>query len=610
MAAGETRGIVLPRAEKRPNVPTIRKWTAREIRALREAARMSLRDFSARLGISDRMISKWEAGDVKNLRPDSQALLDTFLRDAPEDVHARLAAMLGTAPPNSPNRVLRGIREERGETRAEFAEAMARVARQIGEEVYPDEKYVERLESGVIGWPRPPIRNVLAKLCNRPIGDLGFVAPILSSRDSAVSEDDRSGEGEQARVNLSLRNAILASGMEVAQFAREVGVGPKTVERWITQGRVPYPRHRWQASRILGREESELWPDPAPEREFPEISSVTLVEAFRNDIPRTHHFSFGVIQPDIQPLLDNMSKASAVPVISALREVQRGYVIADRLTGALAVSDAIRTQIPVVEMACEVTRGADRAEALEFACRFMEFCGWIHQDAGDLPAAMFWTDRAFDYAMELCDRRTIAYTLMRKSAIATEAGNPAQGLGIANFALSDPGVLTPRLRAVILRQRAHAHAALHEPTEVARDADNALAEAVAGISQGEEDRAPYCSPTYVAMEAGQSMVIAGQPQNALDVLAKSHSEWSDRAQVRDYALCVSRLATAYAAADEFDQACETAEEAISLAYGIGSRRVIRQLSELFTTLGRWRSDPVITATRGKLSVLIGSFQPE
>ncbi len=96
MAAGETRGIVLPRAEKRPNVPTIRKWTAREIRALREAARMSLRDFSARLGISDRMISKWEAGDVKNLRPDSQALLDTFLRDAPEDVHARLAAMLGT----------------------------------------------------------------------------------------------------------------------------------------------------------------------------------------------------------------------------------------------------------------------------------------------------------------------------------------------------------------------------------------------------------------------------------------------------------------------------------------------------------------------------------
>jgi hypothetical protein len=39
--------------------------------------------------------------------------------------------------PRVPNSVLRGIREqERRETRAEFAEAMARVAHEIGEAVY------------------------------------------------------------------------------------------------------------------------------------------------------------------------------------------------------------------------------------------------------------------------------------------------------------------------------------------------------------------------------------------------------------------------------------------------------------------------------------------
>src|SRR5580692_2886252 len=76
--------------------------------------------------------------------------------------------------PRTPNRVLRGIREqERRETRAEFAESMARVAREMGEEVYPDAKYVERLESGAISWPRPPYRNILAELCGRPIGELG-----------------------------------------------------------------------------------------------------------------------------------------------------------------------------------------------------------------------------------------------------------------------------------------------------------------------------------------------------------------------------------------------------------------------------------------------------
>jgi hypothetical protein len=158
--------------------------------------------------------------------------------------------------PRTPNRVLRGIREqERRETRAEFAESMARVAREMGEEVYPDAKYVERLESGAISWPRPPYRNILAELCGRPIGELGFTAPILSI----------SGSGETAPgLNKTLRDAIFASGMEVAQFSRTVGVDPKSVQRWITTGRVPHASHRWKACQVLGRDESELWPETRP----------------------------------------------------------------------------------------------------------------------------------------------------------------------------------------------------------------------------------------------------------------------------------------------------------------------------------------------------------
>ena len=61
-------------------VATIRKWTGREARALREALRMSIRDFAARLGVSERAVSKWEAGGAAMTpRPDSQALLDTTL---------------------------------------------------------------------------------------------------------------------------------------------------------------------------------------------------------------------------------------------------------------------------------------------------------------------------------------------------------------------------------------------------------------------------------------------------------------------------------------------------------------------------------------------------
>jgi transcriptional regulator with XRE-family HTH domain len=313
---------------------------------------------------------------------------------------------------------------------------------------------------------------------------------------------------------------------------------------------------------------------------------------------------------DLQPVLTMLSRASAIPVLSALREVHRGYLEADRLMGSMCLTGPIQLQMPVVDRACEVTRGADRTEMLQFACRFMEFGGWLFQDAGDLACAMHWTDRALDYALELGDQRIIAYTLMRKGLIATEAGNPAQGLGIANSALQQRNALTPRLRAVILRQRSYSNATLGEVLASARDSDEALNEAVAGERQGEEDRAPYCTPAYVSMEAGASWVLLRHAGSAIPILEKSRAEWPDRSQVRDYALCVARLATAYADAGQLDQACATAQEAVTLAQGLGSRRVASQVAVVHRRLGKWQQDPAVASLRGSLKVLVDSFTPE
>ena len=248
---------------------------------------------------------------------------------------------------------------------------------------------------------------------------------------------------------------------------------------------------------------------------------------------------------------------------------------------------------------------------LRFACQFTEFGGWVFQDAGDLTCAMHWTDRALDYALELGDQRVIAYTLMRKAMIATEAGNSAQGLGIANSALGYKDALTPRLRAVILRQRSYSNAALGEVIASARDSDEAVSRGCRGRKAGRgRTRAPYCTPTYAAMEAGASWVLLGHPKTALPILEKSRSEWLDHTQVRDYALCVSRLAIAYAAAGELEQACAAAGEVVALAQGLGSRRVVGQLDLLYRRLARWRQDPAVAGLRGRLKVLVDSFKPE
>ena len=423
----------------------------------------------------------------------------------------------------------------------------------------------------------PVIREIVERVCTRPDvldackrRDLGFVITTLCAHGMTQSQIGALTDKTQGRISEYKTYKREPSRKTLEDFANGLGM-PAVARRAF--GLDPEPDGSGQAG---GRSA---------------------------DIA-------GASSGDVRPLLSNLSRASAVPVLSALREIHRGYIEADRLMGSICITGPISVQMPVVERACEVTRGADRAEMLRFACQFTEFGGWAFQDAADLVCAMHWTDRALDYALELGDQRVIAYTLMRKAMIATERGNPAQGLGIANSALAYSDALTPRLRAIILRQRSYSHAALGEVLASARDSEQAIIEAVAGEKQGDADRAPYCTPVYAEMEAGASWVRLGHLKTALPILEKSRTDWPDHKQVRDYALCVSRLATAYAAAGELEQACAIAGEVVALAQGLGSRRVVGQLDVLSRRLGRWRQDPAVTGIRGRLQMLVDSFRPE
>jgi transcriptional regulator with XRE-family HTH domain len=406
------------------------------------------------------------------------------------------------------------------------------------------------------------------------------------------------------RRDLSMPITVLcANGVTQAQIAALTGITQGRISEYKTRKRTPTATSTYEAfTDCLGLPPAaRLALGLAPERAG-------------SDSPESAVGRSVAITPtgleDVRPLLSNLSKTSAAPVLAALRGMHRGYVQADRLMGSLCVAGPIQLQMPVIERACEVSRGADRGDMLRFACQFAEFGGWIFQDSADLTCAMQWTNRALDYALELGDERVVAYTLMRKAMIATEGGSPAQGLGIADAALKRKDALTPRLRAVILRQRSYSNAALGEVIATARDSDNAVIEAVAGENQGEEDRAPYCTPTYAAMEAGASWVLLGHPKTAIPILEKSRSEWADHTEVRDYAMCVSRLALAYAAAGDVERACAAADEVVALAQGLGSRRVVSQLGLLYRGLERWRQDPAVARVRGRLKMLADSFKPK
>lgn len=89
---------------------SIPQWSGREVRALREARRMSVREFAAHLGVSDRVVSKWEAGGgAIRPRPLNQAALDTSLAMASPAEKSRFTLIAVGAAAHVPPQRVRGI---------------------------------------------------------------------------------------------------------------------------------------------------------------------------------------------------------------------------------------------------------------------------------------------------------------------------------------------------------------------------------------------------------------------------------------------------------------------------------------------------------------------
>ena len=60
--------------------------------------------------------------------------------------------------------------------------------------------------------------------------------------------------------NERLRSALLEAALTYEDLSEQVAVDPKTVERWVTQARVPHRTHRLKVASLLGRDDVFLWP--------------------------------------------------------------------------------------------------------------------------------------------------------------------------------------------------------------------------------------------------------------------------------------------------------------------------------------------------------------
>ncbi|WP_228799218.1 helix-turn-helix domain-containing protein [Nocardia cyriacigeorgica] len=259
-----------------------------------------------------------------------------------------------------------------------------------------------------------------------------------------------------------------------------------------------------------------------------------------------------------------------------------GYSARDQLAGPRDVIEVVRHDFAFISdrLTSARNRGPNR---LQYAAgRYAEFLSWLYQDCGDLDTAGHWSRIALNHAQHAEDAQFRAYTLMRGSNIATDAGDPIKAKQFIDAALAHSAALTPRQQAALLRQQAHVSAlrTTHsEDREDMRECVDALAratEAAAEPTTDPDDLAGYCSPEYVTMEAAHCWIELGQPEQALAILQPRLAAWSTESR-RDLGMGLARLSTAYAGVGSWEETLEAASYAATIVADTRSHRTLAQL---------------------------------
>ena len=87
--------------------------------------------------------------------------------------------------------------------------------------------------------------------------------------------------------NDRLRTTMRSAGFSLAQLAEEIGVDPKTVQRWVTRDRIPHRQTATRTAKILGVPATWLWPGLEEADSGAGTAEVVAFYAHRSQVPKS-----------------------------------------------------------------------------------------------------------------------------------------------------------------------------------------------------------------------------------------------------------------------------------------------------------------------------------
>jgi hypothetical protein len=306
----------------------------------------------------------------------------------------------------------------------------------------------------------------------------------------------------------------------------------------------------------------------------------------------------GVLNPDEA---DRLTRAIDQPervdpaVIGYFQRLLAEHYTADTMLGPRQLLGPVTAQLDILT---ELHRHAHPSTAeplLQVLAQYAEFSGWLHQDAGDLHAATYWSDRATQWAQSAGDQQMVAYLLVRKSNIACLAADPVSVVELAAAARTTPTVLEPTLAALAHQQEARGWALAGDPDQCAAHLDQA---ARLLAHQPDHDPDPglpvylhHYGPDTLEEQSASCYRAIGRADDAIAILERKINTMP-AGQHRDRGHHMAKLANAVAASahPEPERAARLGLDCLHIADQTGSARIRRELHTLDAALTAGWSD--------------------
>lgn len=395
-----------------------------------------------------------------------------------------------------------------------------------------------------------------------------------------------------------VRRLRQALRLTVRDFAEDLGVSPRTVSKWEAGGssRIPRPELQAALDTLLLQATSDqqdrfetsaavLSSAKAPNR-FPGQAQERASDRFPLTVTGAQdpqHISIG----QIRSMFDAFDEANGLDESQLVEHFLDRLEHCQTLDGSLGV-EALSSALSIVagiEGVCGKTSGPIRLQLLALASRSAEFVGWLFRDAGKLDRAIYWYNRALEWARESRSSAMQSYILLRQSQMAYEMRDPVRVSALARAAQHDR--MPSAMKAEVLVQQAlgqsmfgfpsdHIERYLDEAQNCLEDRNQCVQERLLGTS--------FTEQTW-QLRTAVCFTEVGQTIRASDLFAEVLT--AGTLSLRDTGFFTARRAQAFVRGAEPDEAVTLALSAFDIAAVTKSTRTMQVVSQIAVSLEPW-----------------------